>query len=110
MSKEILAGFFKHLENNLDLQEQLRSATSFNNFIEIARKSGFDISAGELIRFQAQAAAELSDNELESISGGGVSPVVAITLKFWLGGVVVAGVGAVAYSLEPSIKNYPSDM
>ncbi len=38
--------------------------------MEIAKKAGFDVSKADWLRYQAQQALELSDEELEGVAGG----------------------------------------
>jgi predicted ribosomally synthesized peptide with nif11-like leader len=76
MSREALAGFMSALEKDPTLQEELKSAVEgtgeeaavpTERFVEIAGARGFDFTVDE-----ALGIFELSDDELESVSGGAV--------------------------------------
>lgn len=76
MSKEALAEFMSRLAQDADLQDGLRglaegdgddSAVSTDAFVGFAHENGFEFTVEE-----ALGAFELSDDELDSVSGGGV--------------------------------------
>ena len=67
MSKEQFKAFQEATQKDAGLQEKLRSASGADDVVAIARAAGFLISAEELHRAQA----ELSDEELAGLSGGG---------------------------------------
>ena len=70
MSGQQLENFLELAKNDLLLQDQIKSAKSESNVVEIAKNAGFYISIGDISRFQARVISELSDHELENVSGG----------------------------------------
>ena len=66
MSKEQLKAFLEKVKADTSLQEQLNAATNIDAVVEIAKASGFVISADDLKKAQA----EVSDEELENAAGG----------------------------------------
>ena len=71
MSEEQLKAFLEAVKADAGLQEKLNAATDADAAVAIAKEVGFMISADELQRAQA-VGEELSDEELESVSGGGL--------------------------------------
>ena len=67
MSEEQLKAFLEAVKANEGLQEQLKAAADADAVVAIAKAAGFLISAEELQRAQA----ELSEEELEGVAGGG---------------------------------------
>ena len=67
MSEEQLKAFMEAVNADARLQEKLREAGDFDAVVAIAKTAGFIISADELQRAQA----EISENELETVAGGG---------------------------------------
>ena len=70
MSIEQIENFIALVRVDRNLQEQVKSAPDIDATVEIAKTAGFDITIPELIRFQAKATAELTDDELEKVAGG----------------------------------------
>ena len=66
MSEEQLQAFLQAVKSDLGLQEKLKAVTDVGAVVAIAKSAGFVISAEQL---NAQVE-ELSDEELESVSGG----------------------------------------
>ena len=71
MSIEQIENFIASVRVDRNLQEQIKSAPDIDATVKIAKAAGFDITAVGLIRFQAKATAELTDDELEKVAGGG---------------------------------------
>ena len=67
MSEEQLKAFLEAVKANEGLQEQLKAAADADAVVAIAKAAGFAISAEELPRAQA----EISEEELEGVAGGG---------------------------------------
>jgi len=67
MSEEQLKAFIKKVKANAGLQEQLKTAADADAVVAIAKAAGFVISADDLKKAQA----EVSEEELESVAGGG---------------------------------------
>ena len=74
MSEEPLKAFREAVQADAGLQEQLKAAGDADAVVEIAKAAGFVISADELKRAQAELTdgAELTDEELEGVAGGGI--------------------------------------
>ena len=66
MSEEQLKSFLEAVKADAVLQEKLKAATDADAVVEIAKASGFVISADDLKKAQA----EVSDAELEAAAGG----------------------------------------
>ena len=67
MSEEQLKAFLEAVKADAGLQEKLNAAADPDAVVEIAKEAGFVISADELERRQA----EISEEELEGVAGGG---------------------------------------
>ena len=78
MSAEQLAAFWAVVEGDASLQEKLSASTDGEidtpleaaAVVAIAKEAGFTITAGDLLRADAQAILELNDEELEKVAGG----------------------------------------
>jgi predicted ribosomally synthesized peptide with nif11-like leader len=83
MSREAVGAFMSKVEEDAALREELRSLASDEGvsiaaMAEFARSKGYDFSVEDV-----SASSELSDEELESVSGGGsFDPVQSSFLKF----------------------------
>lgn len=81
MSEDQLKAFLAALQADTGLQAKLKAAVEGEldtgdetaAVLAIAKEAGFTITAAELIRNEAQNILELSDEELESVSGGTAS-------------------------------------
>ena len=69
MSEEQLNAFLDAAKADAGLQEKLKAAADADAVVAIAKAAGFAISADELKKSQA----EISDEELEGVAGGGWS-------------------------------------
>ena len=67
MSEEQLKAFLEAVKADAGLQEQLKAAADADAVVAIAKAAGFIISADAL----KQAQAEVLEEELESVAGGG---------------------------------------
>ena len=70
MSEEQLAALLAKLKDDAGLQEKLKGAADLDAVLAIAKDAGFDVSKADWLRYQANQTLELSDEELEGISGG----------------------------------------
>ncbi|WP_115118393.1 Nif11-like leader peptide family natural product precursor [Synechococcus sp. UW105] len=68
MSEQQLKAFLDTVKGNSDLQEKLKTATSAEIVISIAKEAGFMFSAEELKKVSGFEV--LSDDELEGVAGG----------------------------------------
>ena len=75
MSEEQLKAFLEKVKADTSLQEKLKAAVDVEAVVAIAKEAGLMISADELKKAQSdelkKAQSEISDEELESVSGGG---------------------------------------
>ena len=69
MSEEQLKSFLEAVKADAVLQEKLKAATDADAVVAIAKESGFVVSADEIKAAQS-APQELSDEDLEGVSGG----------------------------------------
>ena len=69
MSEEQLKAFLEKDQGDNSLQDKLKAAATPEAAIEIAKDSGFSITAEDIQSMQS-ATAELSDAELEGAAGG----------------------------------------
>ena len=70
MSEEQLSALLAKLKEDAGLQEKLMGAADFDAALAIAKQAGFDVCKADWLRYQAKQTLELSDEELEGISGG----------------------------------------
>ena len=75
MSEEQLKAFISKVQSDESLQNKLKVEGA--DVVAIAKEAGFNITAAELMRYQAQAIGELSDEELENAAGGATVAVCA---------------------------------
>ena len=102
MSQETLNSFIAKVQTDRGLQEQMKVAADAEAVMGIAKTAGFDITAADLIRLQANAIAELSDEALEGVAGG------ALPWGKILGGTVLL-LTAAAGGTYGYVKLYSSD-
>ena len=86
MSEEQLKALLEAVKSDAGLQEKLNAAADLDAVVEIAKDAGFMISAEELQRAQA----EVSEEELEGVAGGGAT----------LGGVQAGGCKAIKVAVS----------
>jgi predicted ribosomally synthesized peptide with nif11-like leader len=70
MSEEHLSALLAKLKEDTGLQEKFKGAEDLDAALAIAQESGFDVSKADWLRHQANQTLELSDEELEGVSGG----------------------------------------
>ena len=86
MSEDQLKAFLEAVKADAGLQEKLNAAADPDAVVEIAKDAGFMISAEELQRAQA----EVSEEEMENVAGGGAT----------LGGVQAGGCKAIKVAVS----------
>ena len=79
MSEEQLKAFLEKVKADTSLQEKLKAAADSDAVVAIAKEAGFMICADDL----TQAQSELSEEELEGVSGGGGIVVLGMKLSWW---------------------------
>ena len=79
MSEDQLKAFLEKVKTDTSLQEKLKAATDVDAVVAIAREAGFPISGEELQNAQAK----LTEEELESVSGGTDTIALCITVPLF---------------------------
>jgi predicted ribosomally synthesized peptide with nif11-like leader len=77
MSEEQLLALLAKLKDDAGLQEKLKGAVDLDAAVAMAKEAGFDVKKADWLRYQASQTLELSDEELESASGGGPTPAMS---------------------------------
>ena len=70
MSEEQLSALLAKLKEDAGLSEKLQGASDLDGAVELAKEAGFDVSKADWLRYQANKTLELSDQELEGVTGG----------------------------------------
>ena len=71
MTKNKFANLLAKLTEDPGLRQRLKESVDVDTAVATVRGAGFDISKADWIELKAMHAMELSDEELERISGGG---------------------------------------
>ena len=79
MSEEQLKAFLEAVKADATLQEKLKAAADADAVVAIGKAAGFAISADELKRAQA----EVSEEELEGVAGGGSGTDWCLACRHW---------------------------
>ena len=80
MSKEQVSEFFKKVTADDALKAKAKTI-DLNNasaILAFAKEQGFDFSEADLTQWQEEQESELSDDDLENVSGGAATTAVAI--------------------------------
>jgi predicted ribosomally synthesized peptide with nif11-like leader len=70
MSEEQLSDLLAKLKEDSGLQERFKGAADLDTAVAMAKKAGFVVSKADWLKYQAKQFLELSDEELEGVSGG----------------------------------------
>jgi predicted ribosomally synthesized peptide with nif11-like leader len=70
MSEEQLSALLAKLKEDAGLREKLQGAGDLDAAMTLAQEAGFDVSKADWLKHQAKQTMELSDEELEAVSGG----------------------------------------
>ncbi len=70
MSEEQLSALLAKLKEDAGLREKLQGSGDLDAAVALAQETGFDVSKADWVKYQAQQALELSDEELEGVAGG----------------------------------------
>ena len=70
MSEEQLTALLAKLKEDAGLQEKFKNAADLDAAVAMAKDAGFDVSKADWLKHQAKQTLELSDEELEGVSGG----------------------------------------
>ena len=74
MSKEQLTALLAKLKEDAGLREKLQGVADLDAAVAMAQEAGFDVSKADWLKYQENQTLELSDEELESVSGAAVTP------------------------------------
>ena len=80
MSEESLTALLAKLKENAGLQEKLKGAADLDAAVAMAQEAGFDVSKADWLKHQAKQTLELSDEELEGVTGG---TQIGGTYEYW---------------------------
>jgi predicted ribosomally synthesized peptide with nif11-like leader len=85
MSEEQLSALLAKLKEDAGLREKLQGAGDPDAAVALAKEAGFDVSKADWINKQQEQVQdwELSDEELESVTGGTISPAPPTNILFW---------------------------
>jgi len=72
MSNDQLEAFLQHVKNDPSLQEQLSGIQNFSDLQALGRSLGYELTQGD-----PNGASELTDEELEAVTGGFLDKMVA---------------------------------
>jgi predicted ribosomally synthesized peptide with nif11-like leader len=81
MSEEQLSALLAKLNEDPGLQEKLQGAADLDAAVGIAKEAGFDVSKDDYERHLANQTVELSDEELEGVSGGIVGLMLDLAIR-----------------------------
>jgi len=70
MSEEQLTALLAKLNEDAELREKLKGAADLDAAVAMAQVAGFDVSKADWLKYQAKETLELSDEELEGVTGG----------------------------------------
>jgi predicted ribosomally synthesized peptide with nif11-like leader len=76
MSEEQLAALLAKLKDDAGLREKLQGAGDLDTAVAMAQEAGFDVSKADWLKYQTQQTQQdLSDEELEAVTGGYVGSI-----------------------------------
>ena len=70
MSEQQFSALLAKLKDDAELQEKFKGAADLDAAVALAKEAGFDVSNADWLKYQAKQTLELSDEELENVSGG----------------------------------------
>ena len=70
MSEEQLSALIAKLKEDAGFREKLKGSADLDAAMTIAKEAGFEVSKEDWLKHQANQTFELSDDELEVVSGG----------------------------------------
>ena len=73
MSEEQLSALLAKLKDDAGLQEKLKAAADLDAAVALAKEAGFDVSKADWLKYQSKQTLELSNEELEGVTGGRLS-------------------------------------
>ena len=93
MLEEQLSALLAKLKDDAGLQEKLKGAADLDAAVALLEEAGFDVSKADLLRYQAKQTLELSDEELEGVTGGTMGVLVATVVLPGLGIGIIKAMG-----------------
>ena len=83
MSKAEIERFTNDVKTNKKLQEEVKAkATSIRSVTDFAKSKGYDFSAEEVQAYVRAQGKELSDEQLDAVTGGRIPVVLLIINTF----------------------------
>ena len=73
MSETQLAALLAKLNDDAGLRLKLKGAADLDAAVAMAQEAGFDVSKADWIKHQAKQALELTNEELEGVTGGTIT-------------------------------------
>ena len=70
MSEEQLKAFLEAVKADVGLEEKLKGAADLDACVALAKEAGFEVSKADWLKYQSERTLELSDEELEGVTGG----------------------------------------
>ena len=70
MSAEQLTALLAKLNDDAGLREKLKGAADLDTAVAMAQEAGFDVNKADWFKHQEKKTLELTDEELESVTGG----------------------------------------
>jgi predicted ribosomally synthesized peptide with nif11-like leader len=85
MSEEQFKALLTKLKADSIFKEKLLGATDLDAALALAKEAGFEIGKEDWVNKEAlvRQAYSLSDEDLESVSGGTISPAPPTNILFW---------------------------
>ena len=72
MTEDQLAALLAKLKEDAGLRDNLQKAADLDAAAALAKEAGFEVSQADLLKYKEEnKSLELSDEELEGVSGGG---------------------------------------
>ena len=81
MSEEQLSALLAKLKEDAGLREKLQGTGDLDAALAMVQEAGFDVSKADWLKHQAQQTLQLSDEELEGVSGGAFSVMLSACPK-----------------------------
>ena len=70
MSEDQLRLLIAKLQHDPEIRNRLASAADLDAAVVVAREAGFDVTSGDWLTYRAGNSLDLSDEELEGVTGG----------------------------------------
>lgn len=97
MSMDALHGLALRAKSDAALTDSLRACKSPEEVIAVASKAGFAVSSADLsAAAEVAASQDLSDDQLDQVSGGFIETIAIAALVGIIAGAIVGGLGVLA--------------